>query len=742
MVGKARPLFHGSSSGPDTRRGRLTREDIRAHSGIHGRPCDPVPSGCLKPDYGMLEGPRLEYYYRWRDLLGEGILELDDSGYMWLYLCEQINSDDDPLDILGRMASATTAGGRRRTMDEGRLCTIYAFQHGLPPYGFLVNDYASLYDATVTRGLTSYPIRIDGLPWFAAEEYLDQDIHMGRGTYTEVVVRVLRAMDERSRSSEGRGLLLHLGCEADPVVLDPPEEYDWDPMPERILVPAMIDHGPLAFICEGMAKTVSSCIRGKKRRLPRGYPKEFADAAESAYRSVVEGREWDVSEFRVPGHDGFWNDYELPVYEHEIPSRDTGIVRDAGVDGNGDIPDVSQDSIDVHEGSALDDPLPYVPSGSPHPTYASMGRESVRYYISWRTRVRRGEYPETDRGYIWLYCCETAVSHRDPAELLAEVVSLIRGYPRCHELRELASDLAVLHGLPPDGSFYRTSEMGVYLDTCLRADPILPIPMDMAADISGWDPDDYIGRSYRPQWHEGAFNAGLGAVDRCMREDGTCLAEGLELQREKTHRLFIGLPERMRVTVIRPFYYPGFDLYESIEEILRATVARLNERYHNDAPKVGGYVWRGYREEICEAVDRYLDRMEAERAEARRMADMERLSLDADRVQSAERDLEAVTGMMAVDDEGPAGEVNAPDAPVPKGWDKFAASLDDSELAFLADALTPKGAKASYSGRRRGELEESVNSKAMDAVGDAVAEDGRAIDDYRENIEQALTRHA
>ena len=98
--------------------------------------------------------------------------------------------------------------------------------------------------------------------------------------------------------------------------------------------------------------------------------------------------------------------------------------------------------------------------------------------------------------------------------------------------------------------------------------------------------------------------------------------------------------------------------------------------------------------------------------------------------------------MMAVDDYDDGIEEETPVTPSQDGgWEGLVASLDDAETAYLRDSLTPRGAgpwSLEGTGRRPSEVEDAVNSKAMDAIGDAIVEGGRAVEDYAPDIEGAL----
>ncbi|MBQ8373182.1 MAG: TerB N-terminal domain-containing protein, partial [Candidatus Methanomethylophilaceae archaeon] len=58
-----------------------------------GEPCDYIPSDCSTPDYRILNREQRDYYLYWRAELRKGNCLRTDDGYVWLLLCELINSD-------------------------------------------------------------------------------------------------------------------------------------------------------------------------------------------------------------------------------------------------------------------------------------------------------------------------------------------------------------------------------------------------------------------------------------------------------------------------------------------------------------------------------------------------------------------------------------------------------------------------------------------------------------------------
>jgi len=96
-------------------------------------PQEYVPSGFTNPDYRSFSEPQRKYYSYWRGLTRKGLYGTIDRGYLWLYLCELANIQDDASKNLAQLMGLFEAYGKA---DEdnliGRTCFQYALAHKLP----------------------------------------------------------------------------------------------------------------------------------------------------------------------------------------------------------------------------------------------------------------------------------------------------------------------------------------------------------------------------------------------------------------------------------------------------------------------------------------------------------------------------------------------------------------------------------------------------------------------------------
>ncbi|MGN0098237.1 MAG: TerB N-terminal domain-containing protein, partial [Candidatus Methanomethylophilaceae archaeon] len=77
---------------------RSFREDLRENRNATTDVDYPyVPSGFTNPDFRSFSEEQRGFYLRWREDVRKGIYGDTDSGYVWLLLCELINSESDPM---------------------------------------------------------------------------------------------------------------------------------------------------------------------------------------------------------------------------------------------------------------------------------------------------------------------------------------------------------------------------------------------------------------------------------------------------------------------------------------------------------------------------------------------------------------------------------------------------------------------------------------------------------------------
>lgn len=724
-------------------------EDIELHRGEEGRECPYVPSGYASPDYSVLGEDQVRYYLWWRSCAEAGVIDSSDEGYAWLYCRELIESPGDPRETLARIVSFTRTCGTSLRLSPmvASLAADYALSKGLPldlvprDRGFAASD------AIITWDLTRYPIGetfpgalipADVYNWRRLLPRLDD------GTMEEIVLLSLRGIDEIVRSTEGMGLIRAIGCVPEPSDIVPfarfirPEDYRAVTMP---VVPR--ERGPYAHLVDAVIRqAVRFMVPRGGPSVPRTFPKEWRRAVAAAVDAAVNDCGWMASMFR-DGDEGYWEDDDLIVRRGD--DRPRIIPQQIGAMEPGR-PRMSMREFMSHWSDESDVKVDYVPSGRTETTYSAMDDGQLAFYRYWRTQARKGRFLDTDQGYLWLFCTEAVNIDDEPEAIQGMFESALEAYAGSNGLAPLriaANDHAVLHHMdtPPDTD-HRMSRYVAYAK--LASDPIGRMDVDMADQLAHYDSSKYT--SAEPDLHGIAFTEAVRAVDSYMLESkGRRLVDRCTMREmEGTMRLYKGLwtSESVVISVEFKDVLSSRRIESLIDGIYRVSIRTVNRSLGDPAPRYPKDLPEALIKVAEDAVVALMDRRDMERADDLARMEASRIVLDRDAVESAARDLEAVTGMMAVDDYDDGIEEETPVTPSQDGgWEGLVASLDDAETAYLRDSLTPRGAgpwSLEGTGRRPSEVEDAVNSKAMDAIGDAIVEGGRAVEDYAPDIEGAL----
>ena len=72
------------------------------------------------------------------------------------------------------------------------------------------------------------------------------------------------------------------------------------------------------------------------------------------------------------------------------------------------------------------------------PLYTKMNRKQLRWYFSWRTRLRRGELPSADIEFVYLHAFEllNQIGVRDAEDGMRQLVSLYHNYGRVYGISD------------------------------------------------------------------------------------------------------------------------------------------------------------------------------------------------------------------------------------------------------------------------------------------------------------------
>ncbi len=708
------------------------------------------PSEYLHPDYSVLEGPRLDYYFWWRSEVDRGVLPQVDSGYAWLRAVELINSADDPEEVLKalRRYSETCAKSMRFAPNVCNLPLEYALVHGLSLSSVPRERPFSKSRVLITWDLTRYPIRMpDTQLLLDCVFYKWYDVLKGTDdrTMADIIMMSLAGIDEFTRSSTGKGVVRSTGCEWEVEDIFPYQGYSDFSGSKHIRMPVVpLNEGPFHELLEAIVRQAVVFMRTDGVRgpsVPKTFPKAYRRIVAAAVDAAVRDDPWDAKTFRntAISDSDIWKDDDLEVSTDDADARPSLRPLPGAELGN---PPITSREIDSNWDEESDEIVPYVPSGRMRTSYRMMDEQQRAFYISWRTQARKGRYTDTDRGYLWLYCTEL-INHdyvpdniQNELELAAE--AFYDAFPAPRFLFSAATDHALLHGLDappvPEQSF---TPAVVYEK--IRRDPIGRVSPGMARYCSDYASANKYTDGYERLYTEVFTEAYRAADAYCAERYGKRMFAMASEGRYKTHvRLYDDLwyPKRMSIDLTYANIWGSNRLLDIFDAILKVCLHSVGKRIGRTSPRVPYDIDPELIRAIEGAVDRAFGRIEKEDAVAKAMRDASRIKIDRTAVESAESDLKVVTGLMATeeDEEPEESPFEASTGTVGDGWEALETALDAVEMDYLRygnDAL--KG-----TGRRPQAVEESINNKAMDAVGDAIMEDGTVFEDYEEDVRRML----
>lgn len=731
-------------------------EDIRRYSRVRGRPADYQPSGTARPDYASLLGPRLDYYLWWRDCADSGTLLSVDSGYAWLRCTELINSDGDPrtvLEAIARFTRTCSASVRLAPMVCG-LAEDYALARALPldlvPRGspFAISKVLTTWD------LTRYPMRRP-----APGALLDASLHNWRkeldvpdDSMEDIVFLSLTGIDEHTRSAMGVSAVGSCEPVKGVVTVHPFSEFVDYSGTGLVRMPVVsLSDGGLRDLLDSIVRQAVRLIRtdGKASpSVPRSFPKEYRRIVAAAVDSVMSDDPWDARMFRSLVRDGggFWSDDDLEAGAEEAERPSIVPIPYPEFDP----PTITQRILDSNWDEESDEEMGYVPSRRLRICHPDMDPDQRAFYISWRTRARRGHYGDTDTGYLWLYCTELINHDYEPRRIQEEleraVEAYYEAYPAPIPLCRAAQEHAILHGYDVPSTPLDECDAGIVCDKLAR-DPIGRITPGVALYLAPGMSDMYLRGDHRV--YTEALTAAVSAADAVMmRQEGERFIDIIRRDSPfpMSRHLYSDLWQPGPVSVKEKLYSVRSSKVASdmLDEVVRMAVRCICRHLGRAGPGIPRGLPSAYAKAVDSAVEDAFARMR-ERERRREFANrVSCIRIDGDAVRAAADDLDAVTGMMTVDDTEP--EVPAPRVPegepLPEegtGMEAFVASLDDVERSYLSACLDGSGGPAlAGTGRRPGSVEQSINDKAMDRFGDAVMEDGTVYEDYAGDLRRML----
>ena len=713
------------------RTGPHFRADIEGMIHEHGTPCGYVSVPFIYVDYRALERDQLDYYLYWRDRFWEGEMLRTCEGYLWLLANEIGLSDRDPVETYDLLMKLW--GERRFDLFDPSLFTEfvrdYAIEHNLPRppadvFGSdkneaLVNSIACCPEwyidiASLSEMTNGFGIKRDEADTVCriVEISLRRLIRMSKGQFDSYSSVNLENVHDLYRSYpllRGRK-----------VAVDSPDLFH--------------NRSFRAFIRD-VTRYASSLLRGLKEQ---DRPQELSDLMTEIITDVYEhpddsGPECDpkaaVTVVKEVAERYIARGLHPSLSTDEKDIDKVSLMAERNIR----IPPSSAQKLLNNWNLDSDEPCRYVKSGFVNPSYDTFTREQYDYYIFWRTQFRKGRYLETDDGYIRLFVAELVSCSDDPKDALETLVRLRDTY-RCHSLDRYISvammEYSVIFGIPVNDTEYAyESLLNGIACMCMERNPMMDMTPDVLASISGIDKDTILKLG----------KEGIAAINESLRRiDSERIALGIPPTLELFNVQII--PHSAFYTMKRDFPMPSYN--STFRTFVVKRSSSLRSYISNTIKLVATYISKFSGKKVTIKIPKYHGERSVKIVEESVMKAFgldpkrkKKLELDPSALKSAQDDLSAVTEMMSTEEEEkeetPVEEVSE------EGWGALVAKLDDDQMEYLADALGD-GSRCSSIARRSGKtvskMEDSINSIAMDMIGDTIVENQSVIDDYRGEV--------
>ncbi len=392
---------------------------------------------------------------------------------------------------------------------------------------------------------------------------------------------------------------------------------------------------------------------------------------------------------------------------------------------------------------------PYVPAYSRMPEYSMMSDAELASYLHWRTELGEGRFSTTDTGYVWLYLCELINSEEDPEIVYGKISDLFHAYDGSM-LRKRDSDFfsldydpliahaladyALLKGLelPEDRMFSCTVTAN---DTMLRMIGGEDVQISKEAALSFANYPVRLGRNIDGDVLDIVRDL-LRTIESALLPEGIIGQCGIHEIVAKV-AVFSDIPLETGPKECSVVYHDFLNskVFEiSYRNMIREVIESV--RYYHFTGKVPQKRIRVFGVDIAHMED-IVDGHFASITEEKPVPKVvEKVVLDRKAIASAQKDLQSISELIGTEQEEVTEQHETKfEQTVSEGWTGFAESLTEEEHDKLMSLMNSEQPIMDV------KVEDSINSKAMAALGDTVIESGCIVSDYLEELKEALSKH-
>lgn len=680
-------------------------------------PCRAVSITLKYPTFSDLTPDQLDYYTYWKTVFNRKGTKRAADGYVWLFVTELLNSDDPDYasSALNSLVGACANDGSPIYPELLETAILYSKIHGTPMPACSEWMYLNMLNCLLSPEITDLPPGI-------MRTLCDDNTAFRDPEAERVVGTVLRRYDRLLSEKRGTSVLEFCMTPVktsfvpftDYAVAEPPmpvERIDWKPT--------------------GFAKTLFVYLAGLFSGTETRAPLPFRDELTSMFKEIRASGKYTDSPDPFTKPDGI----RIRTLGSPVTSLGPSCLCDPAVP--------VRSSRNITLGDVLtfgpmspQRPESYIPSGCEHPAYGDLSRDRFAYYLYWKDSFRRGRALDTDNGYVNLFLTEL-INSDDVAGASDILAELYRTYGR--DAQNLIGITLMDHTVINGGVF---ADYNVYMDKFVVNSWIgefvhgmNDVPLDRRMlDIlrSG-----SVNVHYMDEIPLEPFSAALRRIFAALESrSGADAVLGVQ-ETVSSRSFYVGLNflRGNPVRTIRYRNYLGCRKFVGFMDKAAKYAANLAKNgCSQDSRKPFSFGGVG-----CAAImyEEFL------LWQSRNSVPEEReIKLDLEAVKAAEEDLRQVTDMMRTDEVPDAPEEKEEERPQSERggpWASFFSSLTGQERTYLSLCLK-NGKEASAflreTGTTRVGMEDSINGKALDTVGDTVLENGAPVEDYEQDLKK------
>ncbi len=727
------------------RTGPHFRDDIIAMKDRTSYPCDFVSVPFIYVDYRALDEEQLNYYLYWRERFWEGEMLRTCEGYLWLLANE--------IGVLG-CEPVRTYSLLMRLWDERRFDLFdpslfiefirdFSIQHNLPRPPS--EEFGCDRNETLIGLISCSP------PWFIESLPLSE-LTGGMGIMRDESDRICRIVDMSLRrlniilGNNGKDLIRTYWSSSKETVHELYADY---PLlrGRKVSVdcPDLYHNNSFRILVRNITRYTTSRIRGLRiADRPNDLSDLTMEVIDHSFENIDDVPDYDPSKLPVKIKDVQNTYVSRGLRPSSADGTKEGRTLNIMIDRNMKVLPSSASKLVRNWTSESDEPQPYVPSGFVNPSYDTMDSRQYDYYIYWRSQIRKGRFLETDNGYIRFLIAEIISCSDDPRSAVALMKRIRDTYsePNLEKFIDTSIlEYSVIYGLPiEDTKWAYESLLNAIALSCLDSDPMKDMNADVLASVSGIE-TGFLKKLGK----EGlaAVNSSLRRIDLERRALGMLPTVDLFNAQRASHTAYY--------TIKRDFPAPLYN--SSFQFLVIKKNSALRVYIANTVRLVFAYMDRFCGKKVTLKVPKYhgertLKIIEECVLEAFGLdpGGKKRIRLDKGALKDAQKDLEAVTEMMAAEEE-PEGDApeTAEEGPAEEtGWESLAGRLNDYQFLYLAEALDSGERCASIAKDAHmtvSKMEDSINSLAMDAVGDTIVENQTVVEDYYDEVTAMVQQH-